>query len=232
MSGLDSSREFWDEKARENPYWYVSSAGPYTGRNLADFWASGERIWSDLKRITGYTPSPDAVTVEIGCGVGRLTRVLATESAHVHAFDISSAMLRIAANSVGQSNVAFHLANSPDLPQLPTGCADVFVAYCVFQHLPENDAFRRYLAAAARVLKPGGLLVFTLTPVDWRHRLAFALRARRWLVELGSADGPRGLYKREWYGIRPRKREVQKLCPIVLTETDLHGDKWLFHGRR
>jgi hypothetical protein len=25
MSGLEASRQFWDEKARENPYWYVSS---------------------------------------------------------------------------------------------------------------------------------------------------------------------------------------------------------------
>jgi len=25
MSGLEESRQFWDEKARKNPYWYVPS---------------------------------------------------------------------------------------------------------------------------------------------------------------------------------------------------------------
>jgi|HubBroStandDraft_6_1064221.scaffolds.fasta_scaffold1368669_2 hypothetical protein len=55
-SGLDASRQFWDEKARENPYWYVSSAGPYEGRNLAEFWASGPKIWNDLKAASGYEP--------------------------------------------------------------------------------------------------------------------------------------------------------------------------------
>jgi 2-polyprenyl-3-methyl-5-hydroxy-6-metoxy-1,4-benzoquinol methylase len=232
MTRLDASRKFWDEKARENPYWYVSSAGPYEGRDMADFWASGPRIWSDLKHITGYKTYPEAVIVEIGCGVGRLTRALAQEAGHVHAFDVSSEMLKVAAASITESNVTFHLATSPELPQLPEGCADLFVAYCVFQHLQGTDMLRRYLEAAARVLKPGGLLIFSLTPPDWRDRLAVALRARRWLVELSSADGPRGLYKREWYGIRPSKREVEQICPIAVRQTDLHGDKWLFHGRR
>jgi SAM-dependent methyltransferase len=232
MTRLDASREFWDEKARENPYWYVSSAGPYAGRDMADFWASGPRIWSDLKRVSGYEAFREAVIVEIGCGVGRLTCALAREAGHVLAFDVSAEMLKVAATSVTESNVTFHLADSPDLPQLPEGCADAFVAYCVFQHLPGNDTLRRYLQAAVRVLKPGGMLIFTLTPPDWRDRLAVALRARRWLVELSSADGPRGLYKREWYGIRPSKREVEQLSPIAVRQTNLHGDKWLFHGRR
>lgn len=232
MSGLESSRRFWDEKALENPYWYVSSAGPYAGRDLTDFWASGERIWSDIRRIAGYAPDHNAVLVEIGCGVGRLTRLLARESAHVHAFDISAEMLKIAEASLAQSNISFHLAESPDLPQLPAACADAFIAYCVFQHLPDYETLRRYLEAAVRVLRPGGLLVFTLTPVNWRHHLGFALRARRWLMELAGIEGPHGLYKREWYGIRPTKKDVQMLCPIELAETDLHGDKWLFYGRR
>jgi hypothetical protein len=79
MSGLEASRQFWDEKARENPYWYVSSAGPYEGRNLAEFWASGPKIWNDLKSASGYLPTPSDTVVEIGCGVGRLTRAIAPE---------------------------------------------------------------------------------------------------------------------------------------------------------
>ena len=90
---LEASHRFWNEKARENPYWYVSSFGPYEGRDLAEFWASGPRIWNDLKNAIGYAPSPAHTVVEIGCGVGRLTRALAPEVGRVEAFDISEEML-------------------------------------------------------------------------------------------------------------------------------------------
>ena len=71
---LDNSRVFWDAKAAENPYWYVSSYGPYDERNLTEFWDAGRRIWRDLREAIGYVPGHDDVVVEIGCGVGRLTR--------------------------------------------------------------------------------------------------------------------------------------------------------------
>ncbi len=100
MSGLEASRQFWDEKARENPYWYVSSAGPYEGRNLAEFWASGPKIWNDLKSASGYEPTSNDTVVEIGCGVGRLTRAIAPEVGKILAFDLSAEMLAIARSSV------------------------------------------------------------------------------------------------------------------------------------
>jgi hypothetical protein len=49
---LEANRRFWDAKAQENAYWYVSSYGPYEERNLEDFWKSGPLIWRDLKAAT------------------------------------------------------------------------------------------------------------------------------------------------------------------------------------
>ncbi len=158
MSGLEASRQFWDEKARENPYWYVSSAGPYEGRNLAEFWASGPKIWNDLKSASGYDPKPTDTVVEIGCGVGRLTRAIAPEVGKVFAFDLSAEMLAIARTSVEAGNASFHRAETPALAEIADSSVDAFVAYCVFQHLPDLDVLRAYLKTAARVLKPGGRL--------------------------------------------------------------------------
>src|ERR1019366_7570372 len=107
MSGLEASRQFWDEKARENPYWYVSSAGPYEGRNLAEFWASGPKIWNDLKSASGYQPKRNDIVVEIGCGVGRLTRAIAPEVGRVFAFDLSAEMLAIARSSLEADKCRF-----------------------------------------------------------------------------------------------------------------------------
>jgi ubiquinone/menaquinone biosynthesis C-methylase UbiE len=232
MSGLEASQQFWDEKARENPYWYVSSAGPYEGRNLAEFWASGPKIWNDLKSAAGYLPKNTDIVVEIGCGVGRLTRAIAPEVGHVFAFDLSAEMLAIARTSVEAANASFHRAQTPELVEIADSSADAFIAYCVFQHLPDLDVLQAYLKTAARVLKPGGRLIFTMTPRTWRDSIAFALRWRRWLVERRSAQGPRGLYRSEWYGIRPTIQEIENLSPIKTKNMLLHGDKWLFFGTR
>lgn len=232
MSGLEASRQFWDEKARENPYWYVSSAGPYEGRNLAEFWASGPKIWKDLKSASGYEPKPTDIVVEIGCGVGRLTRAIAPEVGEVFAFDLSAEMLAIARSSVEAANASFRRAETPALAEIADGSADAFVAYCVFQHLPDLGVLRAYLNTAARVLKPGGRLIFTMTPRTWRDSIASVLRARRWLLERRSSNGPRGLYRNEWYGIRPTIQEIERLSPIRTRNLLLHGDKWLFFGTR
>src|ERR1700676_3886866 len=225
MSGLEASRQFWDEKARENPYWYVSSAGPYEGRNLAEFWASGPKIWNDLKSASGYEPTPNDTVVEIGCGVGRLTRAIAPEVGRVFAFDLSAEMLAIARSSVEAANASFNRATTPALLEIADHSADACVACCVFQHLPDLEVLRAYLNTAARVLKPGGHLIFTMTPRTWRDSIAFALRMRRWLVERRSSQGPRGLYRNEWYGIRPTILQIESLSPIKTKNLLLHGDK-------
>jgi ubiquinone/menaquinone biosynthesis C-methylase UbiE len=227
---LDNSRMFWDAKAAENPYWYVSSYGSYDERNLEEFWQAGHRIWRDLREAVGYVPGHDDVVVEIGCGVGRLTRAIAADVAHVHAFDISEGMLEVARRS-GLSNATFRRGEGDSLAGAPTGAADLAIAYCVFQHLPSLAVLERYLAEMRRVVKPGGIIAFTLSPRTWDDALRPALRVKRWLREQVVSGGPRGLYQREWIGIRPRRQTVHALSPVTLQFASLHGDKWLFWGR-
>lgn len=230
-SGLDASREFWDEKAKENPYWYVSSYGSYDNRNLDEFWKSGENIWSDLKRALNYRPRPSDVVVEIGCGVGRLSRVIAPEVSHLHAFDISAEMLAEAAK-MEPRNVSFHRAEGNDLRILPNGIADLVLAYCVFQHLPSVEVLGRYLEEMVRVAKPGGIIAFTLTPRTWRVYLRPVSQLRRWLIERFAHGGPKDLYRHAWLGIRPSRKAVEAASPVALKRSTLHGDKWLFVGGR
>lgn len=230
-SGLDASREFWDEKAKENPYWYVSSFGSYDNRNLDEFWKSGENIWSDLKRALDYQPRPSDVVVEIGCGVGRLSRVIAPQVSHLHALDISAEMLA-EARKMDARNVSFHRADGNDLRMLPDGVADLVLAYCVFQHLPSVEVLGRYLNEMVRVAKPGGIIAFTLTPRTWRVYLRPVSQLRRWLIERFANGGPTNLYRHAWLGIRPSKKAVEAAIPVTLKWSTLHGDKWLFVGRK
>lgn len=228
---LEANRRFWDEKAQENAYWYVSSYGPYAERNLAEFWNSGTLIWRDLKSALAYTPSPGDVVVEIGCGVGRLTRAIAPEVGKVHALDLSPEMLEHA-RELRLDNVVLHKSDGQTLAGLPDGVAQLVLAYCVFQHLPSEQILGGYLREMLRVARPGGLIAFTLTPRAWHTRLAILFQIRRWLKERLHRGGPRGLYQRAWTGIRPSRPTVRELSPVPIQDTVLHGDKWLFYSRK
>src|SRR5258708_36903089 len=133
MATVKSIRSFWNEKAKENPYWFVSSARPYDGqRDLDEFWASGHQIWSQLKSVIEYEPTASHRVVEIGCGVGRLSRVIAPEVLQLDAFDISDEMLAMA-KQADSPNIIFHRAEGFKLSQLADSSADLVLAYCVFQ---------------------------------------------------------------------------------------------------
>jgi SAM-dependent methyltransferase len=231
MATLKSSAVFWDEKARENAQWYISTYGPYAGRSESEFWASGERIWSDLKKQIGYRPARRDVVVEIGCGIGRVTRAIAAEVQTVHAFDISPEMIRRARRN-GPANAKFHVTRGDRLEPLADGSADLVLAYCVFQHLPSHSVLGAYLREMARVARAGALLAFTTAPRSWRAWLLPAARLKAALVSPLRDRGPRGLHRKEWVGIRPSRRQVQALCPIPLTQARLDGDRWLFWGRK
>ena len=90
-------REFWDERAREDAFYFVDNRIRYKDP------AEEERFWemgrSDLDKLLGAVDvglEPEWVVVEIGCGVGRLTRVVAGRVGAVKAVDVSAEMLSIA----------------------------------------------------------------------------------------------------------------------------------------
>jgi SAM-dependent methyltransferase len=227
-----SIKSFWNSAAEKNPYWYVSSYGSYgADRDLKEFWASGHTIWSDIKRATGYAPRPSDTVVEIGCGVGRLTRAIAPEVGSVIALDISEEMLAIA-RQADLSNTKFCTAAGFSLPGIPDRSADFVLAYCVFQHLPSYAALKSYLDEMYRVTKPGSLMAFTLTLRDWKVWFLPILRARAYLREHLLGDGPIGVYRKEWVGIRPSDSVVSRISPIRLRVTALDAARILHFGRR
>jgi len=84
---------------------------------------------------------------------------------------------------------AFVLARCEQLP-FAEGAFDMVVAYLVFEHLPEPRlAFREY----ARVLKPGGYLVFKTpavhTPLFLLARLMPTRLHKRLKARIGTAEG-------------------------------------------
>lgn len=96
--------------------------------------------------------------LDLGCGTGRHTTLLATGGAHVTAVDFSPGMMDVARGKPGAERVRFvvHDMHEP----LPFGDAafDLVISGLVLEHLRGLDGFFR---EARRVLRPGGRAVFT-----------------------------------------------------------------------
>lgn len=231
MPTKENIKAFWDQAAEQDPYWFVSSYGRFgTDRNLDEFWESGWTIWSSIKRAIGYQPIPSHSVVEIGCGVGRLTRAISPDVGRIIALDVSEKMLAIA-RQANLPNVDFRTAQCFTLAGIPDQSVDLSLGYCVFQHLPYYGALRSYLGEMNRVTKPTGLMAFTLCPRDWKTSLLPGLRAGAYLREhLLRGQGPKGVYRKEWVGIRPSDSSVFRLSPIRLDRVDLGAERILYFG--
>ncbi len=109
--------------------------------------------------------SPGALIVEVGCGTGTLTWMLAQRfpGARIAGVDLDQEALDLArAKSLdGVPAPAFREADARNLP-FADGSADVVVTSLFFHHLlPQGK--RQVLAEIRRVLRPGGQLVVA----DW-----------------------------------------------------------------
>lgn len=104
------------------------------------------------------------LVVELGCGSGLLTRHLVDAGHRVLATDASPAMLDLAReHAPGVEDL--RLVVLPDDP-LPEADAVVSVGHVV-NYLPDADALERALAAAARALRPGGVLALDVCDLEW-----------------------------------------------------------------
>lgn len=117
-------------------------------------------------------PPPGRLTVDVGCGEGRLTRTLAASGHRVVGLDRSPTMARAASAHVGAAPVV--LADATDLP-LASWTVDLVVFFMCLHDMDDLDAA---LSESARVLAPGG-------------RVAIALLASRITARLtgGVAEG-------------------------------------------
>ena len=105
--------------------------------------------------------------LDLGCGAGHTALALAPHAASVTAVDLTDEMLAVAAGLARQrslDNITFKLADVAALP-FPADSFDLVVSRYAAHHFAAPD---RALAAAARVLRPGGtfLLIDTVAPED------------------------------------------------------------------
>jgi SAM-dependent methyltransferase len=108
------------------------------------------------RRFLELLPPPGRLTVDIGCGEGRLGRDLIARGHRVVAFDSSPFLARAAASHEVRQPVG--LADAAAL-SLRAGCADLAIA---FMSLQDVDDLVGAVSEAARLLAPGARLCMAI----------------------------------------------------------------------
>lgn len=144
----------------------------------ADTWTKLVRAGYDIYRDHLNTPAffdllPDVnglLGLDIGCGEGHNTRLLARRGARVTAIDIAEDFIGHAKRAEGEAplGIEYRVASAVELP-FTDATFDFATAFMSLMDVPETD---RVVAEASRVLKPGGFLQFSISHpcFDTPHR--------------------------------------------------------------
>jgi ubiquinone/menaquinone biosynthesis C-methylase UbiE len=141
--------------------------------------------------------APGCRVLDVGCGVGRWSRLLAGRGAKVTGIDLSPTMIEEAERRSAQAGVAerctFHVQNVSDLRV--GGQFDVVLAVTVLQHILDPVDLRAAIIAMSRRLAPGGRMVLLEAapdnPVGRCDTTVFRARRRAVYLDLFRACGLR-----------------------------------------
>jgi ubiquinone/menaquinone biosynthesis C-methylase UbiE len=111
-------------------------------------------------------PPGGGVGLDVGCGSGRWSMLVAPQVQHLHLLDPSTEALSVAkANLRGVNNVSYHLDSVASIP-LPSKSLDFAFSLGVLHHVPDTAAA---IAAIADKLKPNApFLVYLYYALDNR----------------------------------------------------------------
>ena len=148
-----SYKQTWDSLAES----YADAKRFVAGyEDEAQFELTARHTVDILEKYAGIKSSD--VALEIGCGVGRVGKVLSKRVTTWIGTDISRNMLAYAAERLkGLDNCELKELGTVGLKEISDQSVDLVYCTVVFMHLHEWDRYK-YVAEAHRVLKPGGRL--------------------------------------------------------------------------
>ncbi len=166
--------------------------GPAVGWLYEVVVAAGmDPLYTRFVREANLQLSHGARILDLGCGKGQVSRILARElpGCEVLGMDLSEAMIRRArTDGPPMANLTFEAGDALDLP-LDDGSVDHVVCVASIKHWPDR---MRGLQQVLRVLRPGGGLTILEAANTCTRRQArrfvsqwrYVLPGTRWLVAL------------------------------------------------
>ncbi len=138
----DSSEKFWDKNAER-----------YAKRQISD-----EEAYQKKLQVSREYFQPEMEVLEFGCGTGSIAIEQAAFVKNIHAIDISSKMLEIAAKKVkekGIQNIKFEQAGIDEL-KCADNSLDAVMGFSIL-HLLENK--EETITKVYKMLKPSGVFI-------------------------------------------------------------------------
>jgi len=166
------------------------------------------RETDQLRPLKGLT------ALDVGCGAGIVTESLARMGAAATGLDASDDAIAAARLHAGDSGLDIdYCAGSAEALAEEGRTFDLITALEVVEHVADVDLF---LGALARLLKPGGLLVFSApnrTPQSYLAVIVAAERILHWV--------PKGTH--DWNAFLTPEELTERLSRAGLTVTDVKG---------
>lgn len=193
VANLDALGVVLSERRKPNGSW-----------NMDEFYATGENeVSSVLGKCYDLGIPPNCKqALDFGCGVGRLTRSLASRFSHCVGIDVSDEMVSRARElNKHLSNCEF-LVNLSDKIPFPSQSFDFVCSIIVLQHMQTKQQIECWIREFIRVLRPGGVVVFQL-PDKLSLRRRIQGRRRLWCLLQFLGVHERYLYEK--LGLTPIK---------------------------
>jgi SAM-dependent methyltransferase len=141
------------------------------------------------RRLLSRYARQDSVVVEAGVGGGQYSEFLAGQGCRLTLVDVSARLLEFVAcklrlTGLGAQIVRTCQVSSTCIPEVPDGEADMVLLLGSLYHLRSLERRRQAVAEAARMLRPGGVVI-----AAGLNRLCYL----RDLLRLDPAEAPRRL---------------------------------------
>jgi SAM-dependent methyltransferase len=172
-------------------------------------------IWRALEAQAFDNIMFEPPTLDLACGTGHFSRILLGNMV-IMGCDLDKNAVRVAANE--RTLDALSVADARALPY-PDCAFNSVLANCALEHIPDVE---RVFAEVARVLKPRGVLAFTV-PSEYFNGLLFFPRLYQFL----------GLHSRarkhiEWYNALQQHHHIDPLT-VWRKRLDMAGLKLILH---
>lgn len=236
MGAFENASQVYEDFGRTEPFYAVLSGNRYKRSSLdvEEFYEHGrEAIHSLMQRIDDRQLEVGRQrALDFGCGTGRLTYALADYFEEVTGVDVSSTMVATAEENRRKPNCRFLVNKQPDLQLFPDNHFSFVLSDITIQHIPP-PASENYLCEFVRLLKPGGLAVFSVPDgplyrqgglMDRWHRY-YRGSLRPWLKRL------RGKYPVHIHSI-PRSRVQQLMTQNGANVRSVELSAWERNPRR
>lgn len=148
----------WNEAAAKNPMRYIASSK--TNWEKKEFFASGEQAVEHyvipFLNQQNFDPSNKRV-LDIGCGVGRLTRSLSNLFGEAYGIDFSEGMISKARELNADKQNLYFQSNDGKSISFEDNYFDFCFSYLTLRHVKDRQTIKSYIVQIDRVLRSHGL---------------------------------------------------------------------------